>query len=114
MPLSGDNMKKKEQQPVAELVKTMMEGVNATGNFLDFLRQIGSFKFRATIQMTDTKLAEHIDSQVINMLQATREYYMMHQFLQRENLWARWEMFRAECQKEVLKLYPGEEGEKDA
>jgi hypothetical protein len=113
-------MKKKiEQKPVSEIVPAMMEAINATGNFLDFLSQIGDWKFRtkhlASSKLSTQELDKSIEDQIINMLQANREYYMMYHFIQRENLWARWEMFRAECQKELLRIAPeDEEGAEDA
>lgn len=108
-------MKKKiEQKPVSEIVPAMMEAINATGAFLDMLKQIAKYTYRRNIKMSDEELEQHIETQIINMLQANREYYLMHHFIIRENLWPRWEMFRAECQNEVVRIAPPEEKDDEA
>lgn len=104
-----------EQKPVSAIVQDMIKSVDATGAFLDFLSQVGDWKFR-TKHLSENKLStqeldKHIDNQIINMLQAIREYYMMYNFIHRENLWARWEMFRGECHKELVKVMPEESSE---
>lgn len=101
-----------EQKPVSAIVQEMIKSVNATGAFLDFLSQVGDWKFR-TKALSDTKMStqeleKHVEDQITNLLLANREYYMMYNFIQRENLWARWEMFRGECHKELVKVMPEE------
>lgn len=98
-------------KPIPELIPEMMQAVNATGAFLDMLKQIAKYTYRRNIKLSDEELEKHIEDQIINLLQANREYYLMHHFIMRENLWPRWEMFRAEVQKELIAQNPEVDGD---
>lgn len=84
-----------------EIVDGLLKSVASTEQFLDLLRQIGSYNFRKQIHLSDVELTAMIDENITAQLMATRDYYLMFEFIQSGEHKDAYAKFRDECMAEV-------------
>lgn len=101
------------QTPVREIMEAVLSSVEATGKFLDILRESGKFRFRIKYldehKLSNQEFDDLLEENIGNLLGATREYMFMHHFIMREGIREKFDEFRAECQAETVKMMEGKE-----
>lgn len=74
----------------------LTESVKKTDQFLNTLRQVGSFYYRRKIHLSDVELEKLVNQNIIAQLQVARDYFISFEFLERRGLNEEFKKFHAE------------------
>lgn len=82
----------KNEESLEKVVEDMKLSMNATAQYLAFLRNIGKHSFRKSVKMTDVELEKYIQGQDLNIIQMAREHLLAWKWI---NQTGRLEMFNS-------------------
>lgn len=98
----------KNPDDIPEIVAGCLESVATTEDFLQMLKQVGSYAYRKNIHLSDVELSKLLDDNITAQLSATRDYYLIWEFIHRDpKIAAKWEAFWKECDAEIQRVIAG-------
>lgn len=98
----------KEKKTPKALADEVMASVKKTEEFLELLRNVGSFYYRKKIHLSDVELAKQIDEAIESQLVATRDYYLLYSFIEERGLKDKFVAYHKVVMAEVQKTLLGE------
>jgi len=94
---------KQKLKTVAEIADGLVVALNDTEAVLNTFRNIGKYKFRKQIHMSDVELNEKLDADTGSFIRTRSEYEIMFHFLEKKGIMEKYVAFRAEVHAEIQK-----------
>jgi len=107
--LHADKPAPSSPAPIPEIVAGYLESVATTEEFLNQLKQVGSYAYRKKIHLSDVELANLLNENITAQLRVVRDYYLIWTFIHLDpKTAAKWEAFWKECNAEIQNIIAGE------
>lgn len=98
----------KKTDDIPEIVAGCLESVASAESFLETLKQVGSYKYRKQIHLSDVELAQLLNENITAQLRVVRDYYLIWTFIHMDpKTAAKWEAFWEECDAEIKNVIAG-------
>ena len=104
-------MPKKQKKTPAEIAAGLVTSLNETESVLNTFRNIGKYKYRKQVHLSDVELNAKLDEDTASFIRTRSEYETMFYFLENEGLTEKYARFRADVHKEIQKGIKEEEDE---
>lgn len=98
----------KNPSDIPEIVAGCLESVAAAEDFLEMLKQVGSYAYRKKIHLSDVELAQLLNENITAQLRVVRDYYLIWTFIHLDpKTSAKWDAFWAKCDAEIKNVIAG-------
>ena len=95
--------KKQKGKTIEEIASGLVVSLNETEQVLNTFRNIGKYKYRKQIHLSDVELGAKLDEDTESFIRTRSEYETMFYFLEKEGLMEKYARFRADVHKEIQK-----------
>ena len=84
-----------------EIAAHTVKEVEKLAQFLDVMKQSGSFYFRRNIKLSDVELESHLEQGIVNILHSMREYSILYHFVMQNGLEDQYKAFKKTIADEI-------------